>query len=96
MRSPSSLNFEYLNQFLLNFMYIVASEPVMNGVLHKSLPSIDICIPSIIARQRLRKQVPAATNTRNGRRIAGRMCVWMRITLWLLGNKSVRRSRSNE
>jgi hypothetical protein len=47
----------------------------LNGVLLKSLPSVCvcICIPPFVARQRLGKQYPAATNTRNIRRIVGRV-----------------------
>jgi hypothetical protein len=60
-----------------------------NGVPHKSLPSVSVsicvshpsllgkgsvrCIPPFVARQRLGKHVPAATNTRNNRRIFGRV-----------------------
>jgi hypothetical protein len=90
-----------------------------NGVLRKSLPSVSVSvcvsllsllgkgsvkyIPHFIARQRLGKHVPAATNTRNNRRIVGRVifyavCVLSKespwvclcILLWLLGNNSVR------
>jgi hypothetical protein len=35
----------------------------LNGVLHKSLRSVCVCIPLIVARQRLGKNVTAATNT---------------------------------
>jgi hypothetical protein len=38
---------------------------IENGVLHKSLPSVCVfvCVSPIVARQRLRKNVTAATNT---------------------------------
>jgi hypothetical protein len=80
----------------------------LNGVLHKSLPSVFVsvcvslicllgkgsvkCIPPFIARQLLGKHVPAATNTRNIWRIAGRVCLWvcLCIPLLLLGNNSVK------
>jgi hypothetical protein len=72
-----------------------------NGVLHKSLPSVCVsacvfllslqgkdlvkCILPFIARQRLGEHVPTATNTRNNRRIVGRVYLWVR-----LGNNSVK------
>lgn len=59
----------------------------LNGVLHKSLPSISVsvcvflllqlgkgsvtCIPLFVARQQLSKHVPLAKNTWNSRRIVG-------------------------
>jgi hypothetical protein len=77
----------------------------LNGVLHKSLPSVcvSVCVfPLIVARQRLCKHVPATTNTRNNRRIIGRVVfyairvvskeslwVCLSIPLLLLGNGSV-------
>jgi hypothetical protein len=50
------------------------------------------CIPPFIARQRLSKHVPTATNMRNNRRIVGRVCLWvcLCIPLSLLGNNSVK------
>jgi hypothetical protein len=50
------------------------------------------CIPPLIVRQRLGKHVPAATNTRNNRRIVGRVCLWicLCIPMSLLGNNSVK------
>jgi hypothetical protein len=81
----------------------------LNGVLHKSLPSVCVsvcvsllsllrktwikCILPFIARQRLGKHVPAATNTHNNRRIYGRVCLWvcLCIPLSLLGNISVKK-----
>jgi hypothetical protein len=75
----------------------------LNGVLHKCFPSVFMpvyvsllsligkdsikCI-RFIARQRLGKHIPAATNTRNNRRIVGRVCLC--IPLSLLGKKSVK------
>jgi hypothetical protein len=63
----------------------------LNGALHKSPPSVCVsvcvslllfqdngsvrCIPVFGARQRLGKHVSAATNTRNNRRIVGRVCL---------------------
>jgi hypothetical protein len=51
----------------------------LNGKPHKSLPSV--CVPvfvfPIVARQRLGKHVPAATNSRNNRRIVGRFDFYM-------------------
>jgi hypothetical protein len=51
-----------------------------------------MCIPLIVSRQWLGKQVPAARNTRNSRRIVGRVCLWicLYIPLSLLGNNSVK------
>jgi hypothetical protein len=78
----------------------------LNGVLHKSLPSVCMsvcvsllplvrtgsvkCIPPFIARQRLGKYVPAATNAHNNRRIVVRVSVGLCIPLSLLCNNSVK------
>jgi hypothetical protein len=61
-----------------------------------------MCIPLIVAKQRLGKRVPPATNTRNNRRIVGRVVfcagrvvskeslwIYLCILLSLLGNGSV-------
>jgi hypothetical protein len=50
-----------------------------------------IHIPLFFARQRLGKHVPGEMNTRNNRRIVGRVCLWVYlcILLSLLGNNSV-------
>jgi hypothetical protein len=50
-------------------------------------------IPPFIARQRLGKHVPTATNTRKNRGIAGRVSLWvcLCISLSLLGNNSVQK-----
>jgi hypothetical protein len=90
----------------------------LNCVLHKSLPPVCVsgcvsllsllgkgsvkCIPPFIARQRLDKHIPAATNTRNSRRTVRRVifcavrdlskeCQWvcLSIPLSLLCNNSV-------
>jgi hypothetical protein len=46
--------------------------PHLNGVLHKSLPSVCVSVyPHIVARHRLGKDVPAASNKRNSRIIVG-------------------------
>jgi hypothetical protein len=54
-----------------------------------------MCTPPIVAKQRLGKHVPAATNTRNNRRIIGCVCLWvcLCIPLLLLGNNSVKSFR---
>jgi hypothetical protein len=91
----------------------------LSGVLHKSLPSVCVsvcvsllllqgsgsvkCIPPYDARKRLGKHVPAATNTRNNRRIVGcvisyavrvlsKESLWVSlcIPLLLLGNNTVK------
>jgi hypothetical protein len=91
----------------------------LNGGLHKSLPSVCMsicmsllsllgngsvkCVPHNVARQRLGKHVPAATNTRDNRRIVGRVIfyavrVLLKESLWvslclplsLLGNNSIK------
>jgi hypothetical protein len=43
----------------------------LNGVIHKSLTSASVSV--YVARQQLRIHVPAAINTRNNRRIIGRV-----------------------
>jgi hypothetical protein len=51
-------------------------------------------IPPFVARKRLGKHVPAARNTRNNRRTARHVCLWvcLYIPLSLLGNNSVNTS----
>jgi hypothetical protein len=65
----------------------------LNGVLHKSFPSVCVsvcvsllslqgngsvkCVPPFGARQRLGRHVPVATNTGNNRRIAGRVIFYV-------------------
>jgi hypothetical protein len=73
-----------------NFRYVYhGTWAHLNGVLHKSLPSVCVsvcvafpsllgkvsvnCIPPFISRQRIGKHVPVATNTRSNRIIAGRV-----------------------
>jgi hypothetical protein len=86
----------------------LASWANLSSVLHKSLLSVCVsvcgsllsllgkglvkCFSPVIARQRPGKHVPAATNTRNNKRIAGRVCLWvcLCIPLSLLGNNSVK------
>jgi hypothetical protein len=59
-------------------MYIMAPEPISGAYFinpyHQSV--CQICISPIVARQRLGKHVPAATNTRNNRRIVGRVVLY--------------------
>jgi hypothetical protein len=54
-------------------MNIMAPGAHLNSIFHKSLPSVCVCmcIPHIVATQRLSKHVPAAMNTRNNRRTVG-------------------------
>jgi hypothetical protein len=76
----------------------------LNDLLHRSPSSVCVsactshvsllgkgsvkCIPLFVARQRLCKHVPAATNTRNDRRIVELVCLSLcpRISLSLIGN----------
>jgi hypothetical protein len=76
----------------------------LNGVIHKSLPSIPVsvsvsllpslrkgsvkCIPLFIARQRLGKHVPVSTTTLNNRRTVGSVCLCIPVSL--LGHNSVK------
>jgi hypothetical protein len=74
-----------------------------NDVLHKSLPSVCVMFTSfIVARQRLGRQFPSATNASNNRRMVGgidfytarvvsRDSLWVCLctTLYLIGNGSV-------
>jgi hypothetical protein len=84
--NPLLSTFEHLNQSLWNVVYH-ANGVHLNGVLHKSLPSVCVslcvtllslqgngsvkCLTPFGARQRLGKHVPAATNTRNNRGTIG-------------------------
>jgi hypothetical protein len=54
-------------------MYIMVSEPIINGLLHKSLPSICLYMyPRIVARQRLGiKRYHGNKYRRNNRRTVG-------------------------
>jgi hypothetical protein len=68
----------------------------LNGVLHKSLPSVCdcMCIPPFVARQMFCKHIPAAKNARKNWIIV-RVCVCVCVSLSmyplpLLGNKSVK------
>jgi hypothetical protein len=82
-------------------MHIMALEPISAASIHKSLPSVCICIPPIVTRQRLGRYVAAETNTRNNVRIVGgvvfntvhvsKEILWvcLCITLSLLDNGSV-------
>jgi hypothetical protein len=73
-------------------MYIMAPDPISTAYFinpsHKSVClyvySLSLlgkgwvkCIPPFIARQRLGRHVPAAANTRNSRRIVGRVYLWV-------------------
>jgi hypothetical protein len=92
---PSHINFwmpEHIFMKLGVYIYNVAWAH-LNGILHKSLPSVrvSVCVsilsllgkgpvkyvPPFIARQRLGKHVPARTNTCNNRRSLGRVCLWV-------------------
>jgi hypothetical protein len=100
MRSPCclSVNPPFINLWMpeLIIMYIMAREP--NSAIYFINPShqsvcLHTCIPPFIARQRLSRHVSAATNTRNNRRIVGRVCLWVclyTIPLSLLGDNSVK------
>jgi hypothetical protein len=85
-------------------MYIVASEPIWTAYfLNPSHQSVCLYVYfPVVSRQRLCKHVPAATNTRNNRRIVGpvvfgvvlvasKESLWacLCIPLSLLGNGSV-------
>jgi hypothetical protein len=82
------------------YEYIMAPEPISTAYFinlsHQSVCLLGNgsvkCIPLFIARQRLGKHITAATNTRNIRRIVGRVCLWVSlcISLSLLGNNSIK------
>jgi hypothetical protein len=71
----------------------------LNGVLHKSLPSVcvSVCVSyllllnkgsvkgivAFLARQRFGKHIPAATNTHYNRRIVGRVWLWVCLCILL-------------
>jgi hypothetical protein len=64
--------------FMKPRMYIMAIEPISTAYFKNTSRRLCacMCIPPIVARQRLGKHVPAATNTRNSRRIDGRVIVY--------------------
>jgi hypothetical protein len=51
--------------------YIMATEHISAATSQIRPISLCVCIPPIVARQRLGKHVTVATNTRNVRRILG-------------------------
>jgi hypothetical protein len=58
-------------------VYIMATEPTLTAYFVNSFDQ-SMCsygYPPIVARQRLGKQFPAATNARNNRRIVGRVVI---------------------
>jgi hypothetical protein len=67
--------------FIKLSMYIMAPEPISMVYLTNPFhQSVCVCIPPIVARQRLGKQVSAATNTRNNKIIVGRVCLWVYVS----------------
>jgi hypothetical protein len=98
------LTFECPNRSLWNFVCISWHlSPYQRRT--SSIPAISLCVSLLsllgkssvtyirpfVARQRLGKHVPTATNICNNRRIVERMCLWvcLCISLSLLGNDSV-------
>jgi hypothetical protein len=76
-------------------MYIKAPEPISTAYfVNLSYQSVSVCvsllsllgnglvecIPPFISRQRLGKYVLVANNTRNNRRIVGRVCLWVSVS----------------
>jgi hypothetical protein len=47
-----------------------------------------VCIPSVVAKQRLGKHFFAAMNTRNNTRIVGRVYLWVLLLLWKISVKT--------
>jgi hypothetical protein len=93
MRSPCCLC--VYESILLTFECLNIMAPGKISNMYSINPSnqscVRMCIPPFIARQPLSEHVTAATNTRNNRRIVGRMCLWVCqcISLLLLSNYSV-------
>jgi hypothetical protein len=89
---PILLIFECLKQSYETWYACHGTCAHLNGVLHKSLPSICMCITPTVARQRRDKHVPATTNKYNNSRIVVCMClrVCLSIPLSLLRNNSVK------
>jgi hypothetical protein len=84
--NPASVNFECLNQFLWNFvciLYHLSPSQILSISLY-----VCMYIPPTVATQKLSKHLRAATNTRNGGRTVGRVCLY--ISLSFLGNNSVK------
>jgi hypothetical protein len=81
-------------KFIKLGMYIMASEPISTAYFINPSISLSVCvsllslpgkgsvkcIPPLVARQRLGKHVPAATNTHNNRKIVGRVCLWIYVS----------------
>jgi hypothetical protein len=100
--SPLS-TFDYLANLYEPWYVYHGTWAHLSGVLHKSLPSVCVCmcIFLIVARQWLDRHVPMATNRCRNRRKVGvifymvhviskdSLCVCLRIPLSLLGNGSV-------
>jgi hypothetical protein len=86
------------------FLLYHGNWPNLNGVLHKSLPSVCVSLPLLQgngsvkyspqsgSRQRLGKHIPATTNTHSNRRIVGRVCLWVCLCIFLslIGNNWVK------
>jgi hypothetical protein len=87
---PPPLTFECLNHSLWNLICISWHLVHIIGVRQKYL--LSVCVP-IVARQQQCNNVPAATNTRNKRKMVGYMCLDLCILLSLLGNSSVSKQR---
>jgi hypothetical protein len=77
--SPIS-TFECLNQSLLNLVYISWHLSAFQRLIHKSHPPacVSVFVSPNVARRRLDKHVPAATNTRSNRRIVVRVVFFLR------------------
>jgi hypothetical protein len=55
-------------------IYIMTPEPISTAYfINPSHPRVSVCVPSIVARQRLGKHVSVETTTRNNRRIVERV-----------------------
>jgi hypothetical protein len=78
--------------------YVVAPEPNINGVLHKSIPSVLYVYPSTVSTQWFGKTVTTATNTHATTKLLEasftmRSVLYRKKSLWVCVSSTVTRQR---
>jgi hypothetical protein len=104
--NPFPINLWMLEPIIMKLgMYVMAPEPISTAYfINPSYQSVCLYVyppivarqkfgkvyPPFIARQRLGKHITTVKNTRNSRRIVGRVCLWVSLCmlLSLLGKKA--------